>query len=59
VAACEARARAAGKTRMTLHSTPVMVAAQRMYESLGYERRPDRIFPDGFVLLTFEKRLPS
>ena len=38
MAASEARARAAGKTFMTLHTTRRMNAAQAMYERLGYER---------------------
>jgi hypothetical protein len=42
---------------MTLNTTERMEAAQGMYEALGYERREDRVFPDGFVLLTFAKRL--
>jgi ribosomal protein S18 acetylase RimI-like enzyme len=50
-------ARAAGRTRMTLHTTPRMRAAQRMYESMGFSRRPDRVFPDGFVLLSYEKSI--
>jgi ribosomal protein S18 acetylase RimI-like enzyme len=56
--ACEARAVAAGKTLMTLNTTPTMTTAQRMYEGLGYERGADRVFPDGFVLLSYAKRLP-
>jgi ribosomal protein S18 acetylase RimI-like enzyme len=55
--ACEARAAEAGKTVMTLNTTRRMTAAQRMYERLGYERQPDRVFPDGFVLLSYAKRL--
>ena len=51
------RARAAGKTRLTLHTTERMKAAQRMYESLGFSRAPDRVFPDGFVLLGYERAL--
>jgi ribosomal protein S18 acetylase RimI-like enzyme len=53
----ERRAVAAGKTEMTLHTTQRMGAAQAMYESLGYERMPDEVFPDGFVLLGYRKEL--
>jgi ribosomal protein S18 acetylase RimI-like enzyme len=55
--ACEDRALAEGHTLMTLNTTPRMEAAQHMYASLGYVRREDRVFPDGFVLLTFAKDL--
>jgi ribosomal protein S18 acetylase RimI-like enzyme len=55
--ACFERARAAGRTRVTLHTTHRMRTAQRMYESMGFERLADRVFPDGFVLLTYEKAL--
>ncbi len=55
MAACFARAGERGKTRMTLHTTQRMVAAQRMYEGLGFRRLADRVFPDGFVLLTYER----
>ena len=34
-----------------------MKAAQAMYESMGFTRKPDRVFPDGFVLLTSELAL--
>ena len=57
MAACEASARAAGRTRMTLHTTTLMRAAREMYTSLGYERSEDRVFPDGFVLLGYTKQL--
>ncbi len=57
MAACEARARAAGRTRMTLHTTTLMRAAREMYASLGYARSEDRVFPDGFVLLGYTKQL--
>ena len=57
MAESEARARAAGKTFMTLNTTHRMKAAQAMYERLGYERTPDIVFPDGFVLLGYSKNL--
>jgi ribosomal protein S18 acetylase RimI-like enzyme len=57
MAECENRARKAGRSRMTLHTAQNMRAARRMYESLGYERSEDRVFPDGFVLLGYTKRL--
>jgi ribosomal protein S18 acetylase RimI-like enzyme len=53
----EARARAAGKTFITLHTTLRMRAAQAMYERLGYRRLEDRVYPDGFVLLSYTKTL--
>ena len=56
--ACLAWAAKAGKTRMLLHTTQRMKAAQAMYEALGFERLPDRVFPDGFVLLTYERPIP-
>jgi ribosomal protein S18 acetylase RimI-like enzyme len=54
---CEARARAAGKTFVTLHTTHLMNAARAMYESLGYERIEDHVLPDGFVLMGYRKDL--
>ena len=57
MAASEARARDAGKTFITLHTTQRMRAARAMYERLGYERTEDRVFPDGFVLLGYRKQL--
>jgi ribosomal protein S18 acetylase RimI-like enzyme len=57
MAECESRARASGRTLMTLHTTHLMKAAQSMYESLGYERGEDRTFPDGFVLMSYAKSL--
>jgi ribosomal protein S18 acetylase RimI-like enzyme len=59
MSACEARARAAGKRRMTLHTTQRMRAAQAMYPALGYRRQPDRVLEGGFVLLTFSKSLTA
>jgi len=57
--ACIDEARRAGKRRMTLDTTKRMRAAQAMYEALGFERMDDRVFPDGFVLLGYEKRLDA
>jgi ribosomal protein S18 acetylase RimI-like enzyme len=55
--ACEGRAQASGRTLITLNTTLLMRSAQRMYESLGYSRGEDRVFPDGFVLLSYSKQL--
>jgi N-acetylglutamate synthase len=55
--ACEARALASGRTEMTLNTTQRMTAAQRLYGSMGYVRGADEVFPDGFVLLSYAKRL--
>jgi ribosomal protein S18 acetylase RimI-like enzyme len=57
IAACSAHAWAAGRRRMTLHTTKRMRAAQEMYEALGFRRLEDRVFPDGFVLLTYERAI--
>jgi ribosomal protein S18 acetylase RimI-like enzyme len=57
MAACEERARAGGKTYVTLNTTVRMEAARRMYERLGYARGTDHVFPDGFVLLSYRKEL--
>jgi ribosomal protein S18 acetylase RimI-like enzyme len=57
MAACEHDAREAGRTRVTLHTTLRMTVAQAMYASLGYRRLQDRVFPDGFVLLSYMKQL--
>jgi ribosomal protein S18 acetylase RimI-like enzyme len=56
--ACFAHARRAERSRMTLHTTERMPIARGMYERMGFQRLEDRIFPDGFVLLTFEKAIP-
>jgi ribosomal protein S18 acetylase RimI-like enzyme len=57
MAACEEEARRRGRRLLTLHTTQRMRAAQRMYEALGFERGPDRVFEDGFVLLSYSKPL--
>lgn len=54
---CMNRARASGKTFLTLHTTERMAAAQQMYESLGFVRGADRVFSDGFVLLSYRAEL--
>jgi len=40
--ACVNRARAEGRTGMTLYTLPTMTVAHRLYESLGFRRDPDR-----------------
>jgi GNAT superfamily N-acetyltransferase len=40
VEACVARARAAGKAQVVLHTTDWMTAAHRLYGRLGFERDP-------------------
>ena len=49
-----------GLTRVALHTTAVMRHAIRIYESLGFERRPDRdlLLPSGLRLLGYEVMLP-
>ena len=54
---CEQRARDAGRRFVSLNTTERMQVAQRMYESLGYVRGDDHVFPDGFVLLSYTKQL--
>jgi ribosomal protein S18 acetylase RimI-like enzyme len=39
---CVARAEAAGRARIVLHTTGAMTAAQSLYESLGFVRTPGR-----------------
>lgn len=57
MSASEARARTAGRTLVTLNTAGRMEAAQRMYESLGYERGEDWNVSEEFVLLSYSKRL--
>ena len=56
--ACFTRARGAGRAYVTLHTTQRMKVAQAMYRALGFERLDDRVFPHGFVLLTYRKAIP-
>jgi ribosomal protein S18 acetylase RimI-like enzyme len=55
--ACVAESRKAGKTVFTLNTTERMKTAQTMYESMGFAREPDHVFPDGFVLLSYSLQL--
>jgi len=47
VSYCIERARSEGKTRIVLHTTPWMNAAQRLYPRLGFKRAPERDFSPG------------
>jgi ribosomal protein S18 acetylase RimI-like enzyme len=51
--ACIDRARDAGKTMVTLNTTRVMAAAQRMYEERGFRRGPDRAVGGRVRLLAY------
>lgn len=42
VQACVERARSAGRRNLVLGTMPAMVAAQRLYASLGFRRTPER-----------------
>ncbi len=59
VNACIDLARAAGKRRLTLDTAPVMVAAQRLYASMGFTPTLERPMPDGSVLLGYELRIAT
>jgi GNAT superfamily N-acetyltransferase len=50
-------ARRAGKLRITLETTEAMVAAHRLYESMGFVRVGDLVFDDGFRLRAYELTL--
>ena len=54
----EDRARRARQDRDVPCTRPQpMTAARAMYRALGYERMPDEVLPDGFVLLGYRKVL--
>jgi ribosomal protein S18 acetylase RimI-like enzyme len=55
--ACIEMARAAGKRRLTLNTTEDMAAARALYEGMGFSRRPDKVWDDGFRLLSYELKL--
>lgn len=50
-------ARRRGKRRITLDTTEAMVAAQRLYESMGFARGKDLVYDDGFRLRWYELEL--
>ena len=50
---CMRIAREHGKTLMTLNTGPRMKAAQRMYESMGFDRLPDVEVSEDFSLLSY------
>lgn len=52
-------AQAHNRTRLTLETTPRMLAAQRMYESLGFQARGQETLEPGVGLLSYELRLPT
>ncbi len=56
---CFEEARGVGKTRVTLFTTGRMKVAQKMYEEMGFVRTSDRVFPDGFVLLGYERAIEA
>lgn len=49
--------RRAGKRRLTLETTEAMTAAHALYETMGFRRREDMVFDDGFRLRTYELEL--
>jgi GNAT superfamily N-acetyltransferase len=55
--ACIGEAGKAGKALLTLNTTQRMRAAQSMYEAMGFRRGPDRVFDDGFVLMSYSLHL--
>lgn len=58
VEACIRESRGRGKSVFVLRTTELMVAAHRLYESMGFERdlARDLVFDDGFRLIAY--RLP-
>jgi ribosomal protein S18 acetylase RimI-like enzyme len=46
-------ARSRGKRRLTLETSPVMVAAQQMYTTMGFTSTGERHTPDGMDLLGY------
>jgi ribosomal protein S18 acetylase RimI-like enzyme len=54
---CIDYARAHGKTRMTLNTGEENLAAQRLYESMGFRRGPDLVVRAGFVVWSYRRDL--
>jgi ribosomal protein S18 acetylase RimI-like enzyme len=52
-----AEARARGKRVLTLNTGDRQLAAIAMYQDMGFTREPDKVFPDGFRLLSFRPAL--
>lgn len=59
VEACIAEARARQRSRIVLHTREVMASAQRLYQRLGFQRRPDLDFSpvEGIELLGYALEL--
>jgi ribosomal protein S18 acetylase RimI-like enzyme len=53
VTACIALARERGKRRLTLETSPLMIAAQRLYTTMGFTSTGERYTPDGTVLFGY------
>lgn len=53
---CVRRSREAGRSVVRLSTQPKMLAAQRLYERVGFTRTPDRDWSpvEGLVLMTYE-----
>ena len=54
--ACIDLARQRGRRRMTLHTTPLMRDAQRLYERFGFTRRPE-MAAHGLTFIPFDLEL--
>jgi len=52
-----AEARARSKRVLTLNTGERQLAAIAMYEAMGFTREPDKVYPDGFRLLSFRLQL--
>ena len=59
VDACIETAREHGKRRLTLDTTPLMIAAQHLYSSMGFVADGERLTPDGTVLLGYTLDIES